>query len=44
MTCEVAASSVVQVIVALVVVGMPDEIEEITGGLFRTVMPIEDVA
>jgi hypothetical protein len=34
---EVAASSVVQVMVALVVPGVPDEIEEMTGGVLSTV-------
>jgi hypothetical protein len=36
-TFEVAASSVVHVIVALVVVGVPDEIAEITGGVLSRV-------
>jgi hypothetical protein len=35
---------VVQVIVALVVFGVPDEIDEMTGGVLSTVTLIEEVA
>ena len=35
---------VVHVMVALVLVGVPEEIEEITGGVLSTVTLIEDVA